>query len=111
MSSFTPSGSGGIPLSISTDGISSYSNITVSVPLAATEVSIVVPGTAIWISIYNRTDGLTKLAFSVGDSGTNYITIGPGVYQEYRKINGAALTLYVQCPKAAQELEITYGHS
>lgn len=111
MASFTPSGSGGIPISVSADEINSYSIVNESITLANDEVSIAVPSTAIWIRIYNRTDGLTKLSFISGDSGTNYVTINPGSTDEYRKKNGSSLTLYVQCPKAAQVLEIVYGHA
>lgn len=110
MASFTPSGSGGAPLEITTIDISSYSIVNVSVPLANTEVEIVVPTDAIWIQIYNRTDGLTKLSFNMGDSGTTYSTINPGDSHEYRKQNGSSLSLYVQCPKAGQVMEVTYGH-
>ena len=90
--------------------ISSYSVANVSVPTAATEVSITVPDSAMWISIYNRTDGLTKLAFVSGESATNYVTINPGDCHEYSKKSGASMVLYVQCPKASQMIELTYGH-
>lgn len=111
MSSFTPAGSGGLPLVISVDGISSYSVANVSVLTANNEVSIVVPGTAIWFSLSNRTDGTTKVAFVSGESSSNFATIWPGELREFRKINGAPLTLYVQCPKESQVLELVYGHT
>lgn len=111
MASFTPSGSGGIPLNVSTTEITSYSVVNVSVPTANIEVSIAVPSDVVWLQIYNRTTGLTKLAFAVGESGTNYSTLNPGDAHTYTKTSGASLTLYVQCPKAGQVLEITYGHA
>lgn len=91
--------------------ITSYTVANVSVPTSATEVTIVVPDTAIYIWLYNRTEGLTKVAFVSGQSGTNYITAVPGSYLDFHKKNGASMTLYVQCPKASQTIEILYGHS
>jgi hypothetical protein len=91
--------------------ISSYTAANVSVPTSSTEVEIVIPSSAIWISIYNRTDGLTKIGFVSGESGTNYITLNPGDGHEYTKKSGVAMSLFVQCPKAAQTIEMTYGHS
>ena len=91
--------------------IGSYSVANISVPTAATEVSITIPDSAMWISIYNRTDGLTKLAFVSGESGTNYVTINPGDCHEYTKRAGTSMIVYVQCPKATQVIEMTYGHS
>jgi hypothetical protein len=112
MSAFTPAGSGGIPLSITNDGgITSYSIDNIQVPTANTEVMITVPTTATWFHIFNRTDGLTKLAFASGMSGTTYITVNPGDGREYIKKNGTSMALYVQCPKGTQVLEVTYGHS
>lgn len=112
MAAFTPAGSGGIPLNItSTEGITSYSIANVLVPTANTEVMITVPTTATWFHIFNRTGGLTKLAFTSGASGTNYVTVNPGDGREYIKKNGTAMALYVQCPKGTQVIEVTYGHS
>lgn len=91
--------------------ISSYTAANVSVPTSATEVEIVIPTSAIWFSIYNRTTGLTKIGFLTGESGTNYITLNPGDEHEYVKKSGVAMSLFVQCPKATQVIEMTYGHS
>jgi hypothetical protein len=110
---FTPSGSGGAPLdvTVSEGGIVSYSVVNLTLTDANTEDSIAVPDNAVWISVYNRTDGLTKLAFTTLESATSYITIPPGDSRSYNKKSGVALSLFVQCPKAAQVLEITYGLS
>ncbi len=109
MSSFTPAGSGGIPLSVSLDSISSYSNVTVSVPTANTEVQIVIPTNAIYIAIYNETAGVTKLAFISGQSGTNYWPVYPGFREELNKKEGVSMSLYVQCPRNSQTIRIIYG--
>lgn len=106
MTQFSPAGSGGS----SASSVSSYSIVNVSLPTANTEETVAVPSSAVWIQIKNRTDGLTKLAFLAGQSGITYVTIWPGDSHEYVKSAGPALSLYLQCPKAGQVLEITYGH-
>lgn len=104
-------GAGDSGSSSSESAIVSYTIDNVSVPTQDTEVPIVVPTDVIWLEVYNRTDGLTKLAFTPGDSGTLYSTLNPGDGHEYMKKSGEAMTLYVQCPKAGQIIEVTYGHS
>ena len=91
--------------------ISSYSNVTVSVPTAATEVEIVVPTNVMSIAIYNESEGTTKLAFTSGDSGTNYWPVYPGFREELTKKSGVPMSLYVQCTKDSQTIRIIYGHS
>jgi hypothetical protein len=90
--------------------ITSYSVANVSVPTSNTEVEIVIPDTAVYVWIYNRTEGLTRMAFSSGQSGTNYVSLVPGSYQELRKKAGTAMSIYVQCPKNTQTIELLYGH-
>ena len=74
-------------------------------------MEIVVPTDVVWIELYSQTDGLIKLSFTSGTSGTEYSTINPGDAHEYVKKSGTAMSLYVQCPKASQVIEVTYGHS
>lgn len=109
MSQITPSGSAGVPASSSE--ITSYTVVNQSVPTAATEVEIVVPTTAVWLQIYCRTEALTKIAFGTGESGTLYSTLNPGDAHTYMKQKGTSLSLYVQCTKDAQVIEVTYGHA
>jgi len=111
MASFTPSGSGGIPLQTTQEGITSYSVINQLVPTQNTEVAVLIPSTSILFSVYNRTSGTTKIGFSVGDSGSVYITLPPGAIQEFRKLAGTSMSIYLQCPKPAQVIEILCGHS
>lgn len=112
MAQFTSAGGGGVPTtgSLSSE-IVSYSVVNESVPTSNTEVEITVPTTAVWIHIYNRTEGLTKIAFNATESGTLYSTLPPGATNEYNKKSGVAMSLYVQCPGASQVIEVTYGHS
>jgi hypothetical protein len=107
MGQFSSAGGGGVPVQLElSGGISSYSVAAIEVD--GEEVEIVIPTTAVWIQIYNRTDGLTKLWF---ESDADYSTLPPGGSYVYSKKSGSAMTLYVQCPKAAQVVELTYGHS
>lgn len=70
-----------------------------------------IPSTVVWFEVYNRTDGLTRLGFGSGESGTLYATINPGDAHEYMKKSGTTISIFVQCPKSAQTLEVTLGHS
>lgn len=91
--------------------IGSYSNVTVSVPTAATEVAIVVPLDVMYIALYNESEGTTKLAFTSGESGTNYWPVYPGFREELNKRSGVAMSLYIQCTRSSQTIRIIYGHS
>lgn len=112
MSNLTPSGSGGVTNTVLVSSeISSYTVQNVSVPLANTEVSITLGSDVVWFEVYNRTGGRTKVGFGVGDSGTLYSTLESGDAHEYTKKAGSALTIYVQCPKAGQLIEVQQGHT
>ena len=111
MSQFTPAGGGGSELVTATERIVSYSAVNLSVPTAATEVALVVPSDVIWFRVKNRTDGTTQLGFGSGDSSSLYYTIWPGFDPVFTKKSGGTVTLYFQCPKAGQILELVYGHS
>lgn len=91
--------------------IGSYSNVTVSVPTAATEIEIIVPTDVLYIALYNETEGVTRLAFLSGESGTNYWPVYPGYREELNKKSGVAMSLFVQCTRNSQVIRIIYGHS
>lgn len=79
----------------------------VSIPIANTEVSYALPSSTKFFKIQNRSNGLMKLAYSVGTSGTTYWTLFPGQqYCENNIASSASLTLYFQSPQAAQLLEV-----
>ena len=47
-----------------------------------------------------------KLAFASGDSGTTYVTIPRGATFVENGINSSSLTLYMQCTKTSEVVEI-----
>lgn len=87
----------------STNTTTSIFNI--SVPLANTEVSQQLPNDTKGFTIRNRENGKLKLAFTSGESGTNYITISPGSTYVNRNLY-SSLTVYFQSTKGSQVVEI-----
>jgi hypothetical protein len=77
----------------------------VAIALANTEVSQALSSGTKSFTIRVRGSSSLQLAFTSGQSGTNYITLRPGVNytQEGLNFNG---TLYFQSPAAAQTVEI-----
>ena len=77
-----------------------------SVPLANTEVSHAL--TASVKEIYLRVRGIANLqyAFTATESGTKFITVPKGAHHIIEGINITSGTLYVQCDKASQTVEI-----
>lgn len=56
--------------------------------------------------IINRGNAMVQFAYSLGDSGTNYISIPPGSYNEEAGIDDQTITIYLQSPSANQRLEV-----
>jgi hypothetical protein len=79
--------------------------INLTVPTANTEVSQVLPTNTKSFSIYNRDKSKIQLAFTSGESNTNYITIPPGKTY-YNNNFYTNLTIYLRCYKGAQTIEI-----
>ena len=77
----------------------------VAVPLANTEVSQVLSSSTKSFTIRVRGNARLQLAFAMGDSGTDYLTIpnGGSFTQESISFTG---TLYFQTSKASQVVEI-----
>ena len=77
------------------------------VPLANTEVFYVFPAGTKRFALQNRSDGIIKLAYIIGDSGSVYYTVWPGDEFIENDIHYAAsVTIYLQSPKASQIVEI-----
>lgn len=79
----------------------------VSVPLANTEVSQALPANTkrFFVKVRNSTARL-QLAFTSGNSGTNYISLTRGTGYEESDLDVAALTLYFQTNSPGQIVEI-----
>lgn len=108
MANFTPSGSGGIPVSANIPGVVSPSIVNIDMPLASTEYSYTLPGDTRKYIIKLR-DPLSELrvAYSIGGSSTVYFTIPRGNFWSEDELDtSAVVTLYFQSTSAAQTLEI-----
>jgi len=73
--------------------------------LANTEYSQAIPYGTVKIMVQNRGAYDTKITYTNGASGTNYMTLKAGMVY-YDDMVDVARTLYFQCPTAAQVLEI-----
>lgn len=78
----------------------------VTMTLANTEYNQALPANTKKFTIKCRTLYHIKLAFTNGQSGITYLTIPPGMAYSEDLIRPATLTLYFQCPTAAQIAEI-----
>ena len=107
MSYFTPSGSAGTTTSTVITGATNPTVANVTIPLASTEVSYTLPtGTKMFLI---RTRGLAKmqLSYTVGTSGTTYVTIPANAnYCTEGLTLPVGVTLYFQTNIASQIAEI-----
>jgi hypothetical protein len=79
-------------------------NITMAV--AGTEYSVVIPVGAKRFSVYSRQDSVLQATYTSGQSGLNYFTIGYGVWYTEENLAGSSLTLYIQSTKNNTVLEV-----
>lgn len=90
-------------------GISSPVINNISIAVANTEQSFVIPATA--KKVFFQMEGTSRLqySFTSGQSGTNYITLHPGVGFEIENLElSSSLTLYYQATSAGDTLQILY---
>jgi len=96
-------------------GTLDLSGLTVTTPVivnqsivsANTEYSYALPANTKRFKIQNRNEGLVKLSYNTGESGTKYWSIFPGQQYDGENISDtASLTIYYQSPKASQTLEV-----
>lgn len=111
MAAFSPSGisntlsSGGGGGSASTVVTPSIANVTVT--LANTEYSHALPTGTKYFRLKVREDSKLQLAFAATNSGTNYLTVFPGfTYESPPFALSSSVTVYFQCYKASQIVEI-----
>jgi len=105
MAVFAPSGSasasGGSFPTVSTPTIQNVTLTTNNI-----EYTITIPAGAKRFSLYSRQSSLLKVAYTVGDSGLNYFTIGYGVWYTEENLDGSSLTLYIQSNKNGTVIEV-----
>lgn len=79
--------------------------LNVSVPLAGTEVSQLLPANTKGFVLRARGKGKLQIAFASGQSGTTFLTVPPGA--NYKDENFySSQTLYFQSSKAGETVEI-----
>lgn len=109
MSTFTPSGSGGLPpSSVVVTGATTPTLANVAASLASTEYSYALPSSSQLFTIKLRGGNATlQLAYSVGTSGTTYLTIPKGCSYTVGGLDiSNTVVLYFQSPTAGQVVEI-----
>lgn len=109
MSAFTPAGSGGLPPpSVSIAAATTPTIANVSILLAATEYSYVLPtGTTQFLIRLRGYSSRMQLAYTALGSGTLYVTIDRGAFLAVGDLNLATpVTLYFQADAASQIAEI-----
>lgn len=79
----------------------------VSIPLADTEVSHVLPTGTKRFLIKLRDAAIMKLSYAVGTSGTVFLTIPKNCFYSEERIGAGTTTLYLQSPTASQTVEIS----
>jgi len=77
----------------------------VSVATANTETTISLSGNTKKFMIRCRGNAGIKLAFNVGESGSNYLTISPGTSYQEDGLNYTG-NLYIQTTKPTQVIEV-----
>jgi len=78
----------------------------VTLALANTEYSVTIPSGAKRFSIYSRESSVLQAAYTAGQSGLNYFTIGYGNSYDEDNLAGSSLTLYIRSNKVGTVLEV-----
>jgi hypothetical protein len=79
-------------------------NVTIS--LANTEQSVVLPTGTRQFIIHNRGPGIVKYAYAAGTSGTTYFTLHKWSFTTRSYIIASSVTLYLQSPTAGTVVEL-----
>lgn len=107
MSYFTPAGSGGAPQNVTVNGATTPLVVNVSILLAATEYSYVLPTDCKQFLIKLRNSGRLQVSYSAGQSGITYLTVpSQCFYAESDLALTAPTTIYFQSNLASQIAEL-----
>ena len=93
-----------------TDEVSTPTVVNINVPLANTEYSVTIPQSAKEFFIKSHGLGTLRIAFSSGQTSTNYSIVWPGGAFERTRLrrNGAALDIFYRSTKPNETLELIY---
>lgn len=78
----------------------------VSCPLAGTEYSQALSAGTVRYTLRSRGGGKIQYSFTLGASGTTYITVMPGCSESEDGLSLTGKTLYFQSSKASDTIEI-----
>lgn len=107
MSYFTPSGSAGVPQSISISGATNPTTVNVPMLLAATEYSYILPTGTKQFLMKLQGPSPFQVSYVLGESSTNFLTVPWGCfYAESDLALNAPVTIYFQSSAASQTAEI-----
>lgn len=91
-----------LPIPVSVNFATALQNITVNAAIAATEYPQALPANTKGFFIKARNGVSTiQLAFTLGQSGTNYVTIPAGTSINFQGLNTSTTTLYLQVDVAS----------
>lgn len=92
-----------------TDALAVPTIVNSTITLADTEYSYVIPSGAREFSLRVRNDSILKIAYTSGQSGTNYVTVYPGMtYRRDKLRRSSSLTIYYRSSKSGEVLELEY---
>lgn len=92
------------------EGISTLDVYRVPMALAGTEYSQALKANTKYFSIeLEQADAKLQLAFTSGQSGTNFVPVWPSTSKDFAGLRLSATTLYFQSDKAAQTAVIVEG--
>lgn len=95
-------------ISVTVNGVSTPAITNISIPAAATEQSHVFPASTIKARVRVRGKGKLQYSYSVGTTGTTYMTLPKGAVLPLDDLDlSGTLTFYFQSDTAGETLEIT----
>ena len=93
-------------LSVNLTGVTTPTIQNVTLATAGTEYTITLPANTERFKIRVRGSSKLQIAYTSGQTGTNYISIYPGACYEEAALDIASLSIYVQASKSGETLEI-----
>ena len=92
--------------SVTIAGVTTPDIQNISLALADTEYTVTLPASTKRFRLQVRGTSKLKLAYTLGQSGSNYITVWPGAYYTETELDINSLSIYVQASKSGEILEI-----
>lgn len=106
MSQFSPSGAAGSTSTVILSGASNPTVANVSIGSANTEYNYLLPTNTKKFHLKMRDGAALKLAYTIGTTGTTYVTIPAYNMYTEDQLSVTAVTLYFQTPSPSGVVEI-----